>query len=185
MLHYQSFDPQTELNGTSTEMFLKSIMHDDIEHILKHHGLSQIDPEGWYPTQAVLDVFNEVAEEGVNASPTFVSCGMAAVESALAGMSPQMKSMSLQEFCANYSARWQTLHRNGDAGSVEFQLVEENHIVMTLRVPYPDDVMYGVFYAYARFFMPKGKHVTVAYDEKLPRREQGGETTVIHIRVKD
>ncbi len=185
MFHYQSFDPQTEINGRSAEGLVRSVMHDDIAHILQHHGLNQIDPEAWYPLQAVLDVLNAISGEGVNASPAFVSIGMAAAEASLAVMPSQTKSLSIVEFFSKYAARWPTLHRNGDVGSVEYQRVNENHVVLTLRVPYPDDVMYGTLYRYASFFKPKGKHITVAYDGKLPRREQGGEATVVHIRVTD
>lgn len=61
----------------------------------------------------------------------------------------------------------------------------DNHFIITAKVPYPDDLMYGLFYTYTRHFRPVGKGLTVHYDESAPHRDQGGESTVYHILIKN
>ena len=47
----------------------------------------------------------------------------------------------------------------------------------------PDDMSYGLLYAYARRFLPPGTQFTVYYDPDIPARDYGGdrEETIIHI----
>lgn len=183
MPRYQSFDPNAEIIGRTVSGFIKSIMHDEIDEILKRHGLDHIDPQAWYPVQQLLDIYNDIAV-GINVSPIFVSLGMAAAQIGLDGMSEEAKSLSLQAFFSNYDAVWQSRHRNGDVGHVKYEQINEDHIILTIKVPYPDDIFYGAFYTYARHFHPKNKNFSVAYDERIPTREHGGQETVIHIRLQ-
>ncbi len=184
MPRYQAFDPQVEMIGMTASGFIKSLMHDDITDILARHHLDNIDPQGWYPVQNLLDVMSEISE-GSNTTTIFVSIGMAAVEMGLEAMPAAMKSLSIQEFFSKYDAVWKSRHRNGDPGSAQYELVDENHIILRIKTPFPDDIFYGGMYAYARFFCPNGKTFSVAYDENIPRRDAGGDVTVIHIRLKN
>jgi hypothetical protein len=88
----------------------------------------------------------------------------------------------LNKFLPAYAQYYQQLHRNGDPGEIRVETPADNHVVLTLLdVPYPDDLMYGLFYSYARRFAHKGMHFTVKYDDELPHKDGGGEYTVIHI----
>lgn len=181
--YYQTFDPKAELNGTSAMMFSNSIMHDDLEDILKRRGLDSIDPNGWYPLQSLLDVFNDIAE-GRNASSTFVSIGMATAELSINQMlSADLKSLSLAEFWQSYPDVWLARHRKGDVGYVTCVVEDERNITLTFRAPYPDDMIYGLVYGYTRYFRPKGSHFSVAYDQDMPTREAGGYETILHIHI--
>ena len=181
---YQAFDPQSEMNGRTALGMVKSILHDDIAEILVRHHLNDIDPDAWYRVQDLLEVFNEVAQQrdGGNSSSIFVSIGMGAADIGFEGMPPQLKSMSLEEFLAAYPSRLSVIH-HGDVGYVKYEKLNENHFVMTMNVPYPDDMMYGVFYGYARHLKPKGQSPSVAYDNRQPRRDKGGEVTILHITL--
>ncbi len=181
---YQAFDPNTELVGRTALSMTSNIMQDEYIDILKRHGLEQIDPEAWYPVQSLLDVFNEIARGGFNASPIFVSIGMAAARLSLESMPPQLKALPWQTFFTSYDKVWQSRHRNGDVGRVTTEYVDDNHLVLRFRSPYPDDIFYGAFYAYTRHFKPAGKNFSVTYDDKLLPRDKGGNETVIHIQVE-
>jgi hypothetical protein len=74
-------------------------------------------------------------------------------------------------------------HRNGDAGTFVLKKISEQHYIVTVTCPYPDDIMYGVLYGYVRAFRPPGKGFTLRYDESAPRHDQGGKQTVIHIEI--
>lgn len=50
-----------------------------------------------------------------------------------------------------------------------------------LDIPYPDDVFYGMFFEFARHFLPDGTAYTVEYDGQLHRDLCGGDRTVLHI----
>jgi hypothetical protein len=47
----------------------------------------------------------------------------------------------------------------------------------------PDDLEYGILYGFAKRFLA-GTQFTVWYDEDLPRMDQGGDQTVIHVKWK-
>lgn len=183
MPRYLAFDPHAEMTGMTVLSFVRSIMHEDIAGILKRHHLDNIDPQGWYPVQPLLDVLSEISE-GANSSSIFVSIGVAAAQIVLEGMPPAMKTLSLPEFFSKYDAIWRSRYRNGDGGSIQCQQVDDNHLIVRVRTPYPDDIFYGAIYTYTRFFCPKGKTFSVAYDETAVPHDAGGEATIMHIRLQ-
>ncbi|MBC8172012.1 MAG: hypothetical protein H7X77_10080 [Anaerolineae bacterium] len=182
MPHYQSFDPKAEIIGQTALSLITNIMHDDIAGILKRHDLEQIDPAAWYPIQSVLDVLSEISE-GENASSAFVSIGMAAGKLGYDSLPDAVKQMSLGDFLVLYSKHYQSRMRNGDAGWIKVEQRNERHSVIQSCIPFPDDVFYGVFYAYARLYRPAGKGFTVKYDEQLVRHDDGGEFTTLHVLI--
>ena len=111
----------------------------------------------------------------------FVAVGMAAGELGTKNLPPDMEKMSLEEFLEAYARIWVLRHRNADANAIKPEKVSDRHIRVTSRIPYPDDLLYGILYAYPRHFLPEGSGFVVKYDENIPRRDHGGEETVIHI----
>jgi hypothetical protein len=182
---YQVFEPGIEVSGVSAQALTSSIIHKEIEAILIRHNLNNIDVEAWYPLQDVLDVFNELAAMS-NKSDYFVGIGMAVAQNTYNGLPDAMRKLSLIQFLNGYEQIYLTRQRcceNGDKGYLKPEQVDEHHIVVRMRVPYPDDLFYGIMYGLARSFRPAGKGFTVKYDPDLPRREQGATETVIHIRI--
>ncbi len=173
-------DPNLEISGHTTHALLESINRDNYLHILERHGLSDINEDSWYRLQDILNVLNNMNERG-GAMMDFVSIGLAAATNSI--LPSEIQNLPLNEFLPAYAQRYQQqLHRNGDPGEIRVETRADNHVVLTLLdVPYPDDLMYGLFYGYARRFVRPGMPFTVRYDEKLPRRELGGKFTVIHI----
>lgn len=171
-------DPQTELMGRTALSLIENIQHHNIAPILKQHGLDTIDPDRWYKMQDVLNVLSDISE-GTNAMSNFVSIGIAAAE--LSVLPPEMEKMSLAEILTAYGKIYKIRHRGGDAGEVNVEQVAPNHFKLTMQIPYPDDVFYGVMYGYTRRFRPPGAHFVVKYDENVKRRDDGGEETVVHI----
>jgi len=162
MAKYKAFDPKSEVIGQSMLGFIQCIRHEEIAPFLTVHGLDDIKPDRWYPLQKWLDVLSSLAADRPGqAMFDFVAAGMKVAE-----------LMMLGEI-------YQGAHR-GDVGETTLEVVSVNHIKVINRVPYPDDFMYGANYGAARRFI-KDKRFTVYYDEKEPRREQGGQRTVVHI----
>lgn len=170
-------DSNLEINGHSAHALLDSINSDNYIHILKAHGLVDIDQDAWYPLQDLLNVLNDMAKQST-VMMDFVSIGMAAGTNGV--LPSETQHLSLWEFFVAYGQNYQNLHRNGDAGSFQVEKTDQNHLALTLNVPYPDDLMYGLIYGYARRFA-NGHQFIVAYDEEIARKDQGGDYTVIHV----
>jgi hypothetical protein len=184
MPHYQAFDPRAEMTGLSVLSFTRSILHEDIAAILKRRHLDNIDSQAWYPVQSLLDVFSEISEVS-NTSSIFISIGVAAAQLGLEALPPAMKTLSLPEFFVQYEAVWASRHRNGDGGSVTCTQVDDHHLILTVKTPYPDDVFYGAIYAYTRYFCPQDKVFSLSYDKTVPTRDNGGDETLIHVQLQD
>lgn len=172
-------DPNLEIRGRTAYALLESINQENYRHILEQHGLSNINEDSWYRLQGILDILNDINQQG-GAMMNFVSIGMAAAAHSV--LPPEMQEMPLDKFLLAYAHHYpQHLHRNGDPGEIRVETRTKNHVVLTLDTPYPDDLMYGLFYGYARRFARPGMHFTVRYDDELPRKDLGGEYTIIHI----
>jgi hypothetical protein len=182
MPKYTSFDPNTELNGRTVSAFITNINHEDIASILSRHGLDAIDPNTWYPIQYVLNVLEDISEEA-NAMSNFVSIGVAATELALGVMPENLKTMSLDGFMQSYPQMYQSRLRGGDGGEVRIDKLDDLHYVIDTRFPFPDDVTYGVFFAYIRHYIGGKRHFALHYDDRTPRRDHGGERTIIHLNI--
>lgn len=176
-------DPGIELNGTTAYAFISSLLTEEFMPILVRHGLNRIDTEQWYPLSKVLDVL-KVIHTGDNASARLISIGIAAVDNL--DLSPEIKEMSPVQFMKLYEQVFPTRHRNGSPGKITVDVLDENTAIATLAedVAYPDDVMYGVFYAYARHLTKEGRHFTLEYlNDEGPTREFGGTETRIKLTV--
>lgn len=182
MPRYVAFDAETELNGNTALAFLKNIRSTDITNILKKHAMDNIDPAAWYPLQNVLNVMNDIYESS-DASTNFVSIGIAAAQLGIDSLPPQMASATLEQLLMAYPAVYQQRHQGGDAGELSVKKMNDDHYVITMRVPYPDDVFYGVMYGYVRHFRPQDRRFSLRYDPDVPRREDGGEHTIIHVHL--
>ncbi len=70
-------DPETELTGQTVLSLIKNINYQNIQAIIEKHGLTDIDPNAWYPLQDVLNVLREISD-ATNSTFNFVSIGMTA-----------------------------------------------------------------------------------------------------------
>jgi hypothetical protein len=114
-----------------------------------------------------------------------VSLGIASAQLSYKNLPPELQKLSLLEFLERYDELIRRGTRSADSGEVTIKTVNDHHFVVTYRVPYPDDVFYGFFYGLAKLFRPQDKGFTVNYDETMPRREEGGKATTIHIMIDE
>ncbi len=184
MSRFTAFDPGTEINGRTASALLVNINHSAIAGILKDQGFEDIQPDMWYPLQRVLDVLRAISE-GENASNNLIAIGVAAGKLGAENLPPQMRNLSLGEFLVEYGKIYLLRHRNGDVGYVRTEMVDDSHVILQTRMPYPDDIGYGIFYAYARHFCPPNKYFSIHYDSSTPRRDEGGMETIYHIYITD
>ena len=178
MTNYQCFDPNAEVIGQNVQAFIQNLQAADIKPALERHGLTQIDPTAWYPIQKWLDVLSDLSGES-GAMFNFVAIGAAIAQTAM--LPPEVEKLTFEQIIFGINDFYQMQHRNGNAGEIKVSKVAEKHLVLDVYVPYPDDLEYGTAFGFARRFLPEGANFNIAYDEDKPRREQGGESTIIHI----
>jgi len=178
---YVTFDPKAEVNGYSMLGFIQCLRKEEIRPYLMKHGLAEIDPAGWYPVQAWLDVMSDLAEDRPKqALFDFVAAGMKVAETTR--FPSEFNSLPLPKIFEIGNENYRAVqHRGGDAGEIILEIVRSTHLIQKLRTPYPDDVWYGLFHGICRRFLPPGIRFALHYDEDTLRRDQGGEWTLIHI----
>ncbi len=182
MISYPPFDPNAELNGSTTQSLIKNINYNGIENILIKHHLNAIDPTQWYHLQSVLDVLAEISDN-INGTENLVAIGMAAARIALANIPAALANLTLEQWLRTYCETiYPTRQRNGYCGEMSLRTESANHMILTMYSPYPDDLMYGLFYSYIKHFTPPGMRFVLRYDETSLRRGQGGPHTIYHIR---
>lgn len=183
MPHF-SCDPKLQLYGQSTRALIENMNYDVVRPHLAQHGLDDIDPDGWYAMQSILEVFNALLEQG-GAMADFVAIGMKAAE--LSPLPPELEQMTFAQFMQLYAERvYPARHQGGDPGTFAVEHTGPNALHVIIANVYPDDVMYGLVYGFAKRFMgQRGIPFIVEYKPDTPTREQGGEQTVIQVSWED
>jgi hypothetical protein len=177
---YQTLGPDAEVYGGAMLAFVESIRFENFKPILEKHGLQAIDPQKWYPQQLWLDVFNDIVQEDDSMS-NMVSIGMKIAETAVEGLT----GISFVDLMLGFGKNsYEANNRGADIGTIETRIIDDKHILMVDGTPYPDEFVYGAYYAMARRFLPAGSDFTVAYDTDEPTRNQGGAVTKVHIQWK-
>jgi hypothetical protein len=126
-----------------------------------------------------LDVFSDIASQP-GSSSNLVSIGMKIADTA--PVPPQIQELPFKEIMMGFNdGSYLANNRGSDIGGIEKQVVDDKHIIMIDKTPYPDDFVYGAYYAMARRFLPQRTQYTVKFDEHSPRRENGGDATRVHI----
>ena len=172
--------PGAEVLGQNISAFSDNLQGEYLEKIMRKHDLVDLDPEGWYPLQNLMDALNEIAENGNNMSSSFVAIGKRIGE--ILPMPPGMENATLVQVLEMWDDLYQYLHRNADVGEVRLEKVTDKHYKTIHSNLYPDDMSYGLLYAYGRRFLPRGTHFKVYYDSDEPARDHGGGSkyTIIH-----
>lgn len=178
MDQFTSFDPQTEVIGQLMIAFQESGDKSLIQKYLEKHGLADIRPDQWYPLQTWLNVLRDMDEAGDMLN--LVDIGMHLIQTAV--LPPGFLNLPLKDALLMMNEANRLNNRNGDLGEYKIEEVEDRHIVIRARIPYPDDWLYGMFYGGARRFLPSGALVDLTYDPVIPRRGAGGEVTIFHLR---
>lgn len=175
MAQFVAFAPHVETNGT-TIMSVVAGIGDVAWPILAAHGLEKLEPDGWYPQQAWLDAFKEIARHPTNMSD-LVSIGMQIPQNAIfpAGID------SIEAALESIDVAYHLNHRGGEIGHYKAVRVNDHQMDMVCENPYPCHFDYGIIYGMARRFCPTGMFAKVEHDDTAPCRQQGGEFCLYHV----
>ncbi len=176
MAQFLPFDPNVEVSGTVIQSIVKA-MGDRALLVLAAHGIAGIDPNSWYPQQAWLDSFRDLAQGDFSSTLDLVSIGMRIAEDTV--WSPDTKTVEEALFSINDA--YQMAHRNGKIGSYDVEMVGENEAKLVCRNPYPCDFDYGLIYSAARLFLPPRSGLSVIHDDHTYCRKRGDDFCTYYV----
>ncbi|MGF1506187.1 MAG: hypothetical protein GYB64_15130 [Chloroflexi bacterium] len=162
MKKYEATSPDVMVIGQAM-LSVVSGMLDEVEPILDRYGVSEIDPEVWYPQQLFLDMFKELEQATGGNVYNLVSIGMQILEKA--AMPPDIHDIpsGLNALHAYYHMN--VCNEDPERGwTVEERAEGVYDIVCTS--PFPFDFEYGILYAMVRRFAPPGVDWTVEITER-------------------
>ncbi len=176
---YKALGPDSEVIGGVMNGFIAAINSDNIRPHLEKLHMTDLDSGAWYPKQMHIDLFNSIAESNRSAMFDFVSIGMTIAEFA---WGPELDRESFEYILSLWPATFNHSNRGADRGYIRPTKIADRHYAIAHYTPDPDDLNYGVVYGTCKRFLPKDTQFVVFYDEDVPRREEGGDETIIHIQ---
>lgn len=187
MQRYRVFSPGAQVLGRVMQAAIKCQNSDHIEPYLRQNGLlgrqddlQPIMADRWYSQQDWLNVLNALMEESrTTAMFDLVSVGMTMAE--MLTDRADFGDLSLEEKLRVWCQLYQEQHRGDDIGEISIYKVEDRCITIDARIPYPDEIQYGVFHAIASHHFLKTARTIVRYDERVTRRDAGGDITRYHV----
>ncbi len=175
MAQFVAFAPGVEVNGT-TVMSISAGMGALAAPILAAHGLGQTQPHDWYPQQAWLDAFKEIAQSATKICD-LVSIGMRIPENAI--FPPDIDS--IESALMAIDVAYHMNHRGGEIGCYRATLAGDHQMDLVCQNPYPCDFDFGIISGMSRRFCPKGLHVRVYHDDEAPCRQRGADSCTYHV----
>ncbi len=173
-----SLGPDAQTVGRALIAFFNCINADQIRPILEKHGFAKLEPDEWYSANTFLQILDELSElPGV--TDNLVSIGMKISDSA--EYPPEAMHMPLRQILETANSGYEMNNRGKDIGWTRTEIIDDRHVKIHSRIPWPDDFMYGSIYGLARRFLPNDGHLTVRYEDLNNRRDNGGEETVYEV----
>lgn len=172
------YAPNAEIRGAAAIAIFNNFRRDSVIESLEVHGLTDLDPEQWYPVDRFIDVFKQWSGDA-DFSANLVSIGMAIIYHL--ELPTEIESLPDEEKLLHLGRLFEAQHRNGNVGQCSSDQIGPQHIRYSESSIWPDDMIYGYIYGSARRYLPRGVHFTVSYDETEPTQNLGGDRTVIHL----
>lgn len=172
MAQFRAFSGKVEVNGQTVLAVVKGMgaFAQTGTDILARHGIKSPNPVAWYPQQAWLDAFQEIAK---SIGPrTLTQIGMSIPSSAK--FPPGIDTV--EKALASLDVAYHMNHRGGEIGCLKFTKTGEKSGVMECRNPYPCDFDLGLIQAIVKRFAPSGSTPKVVHDASKPCRSKAGDS---------
>lgn len=172
MAQFRAFSGNVLVNGQTVLAVIKGMgaFSQTGSDILERHGIQKPDPAGWYPQQAWLDAFQEIAK---TIGPRTLNQIGASIP-ASAKFPPGIDSV--EKALESVDVAYHMNHRGGEIGHLTFKKTGQRQGVMECRNPYPCDFDAGLIYAMVRRFTPAGTTPKVTHDPSKPCRAKQGDS---------
>jgi hypothetical protein len=144
---------QVEVYGKSVQAIINAMEFLKLKarQVLSSHGISPLEPEKWYPINAVLDSFNDILKQvGPHTTRSIGRCIPQSAE-----FPPFINSF--ETALGGLDQAYRMNHRGkGDIGSYRYQHGMGNTATMVCDNPYPCEFDQGIIEALYDRFQPKG-----------------------------
>jgi len=193
MAQFIAYNKEAEVNGQTIMSLIKGMTGYEATalKILEKNGISSITENDWYPQQAWLNAFKEIAEK--IGAQTLMSIGTKIIESAQ--WPPQVKSV--EDALGSVDIAYHMNHRiNGKVlfdpksgvmlegiGHYYFEKVSANEFRLTCDNPYPCDFDKGIIKGVVNRFKSPLSKVEFMENSKVVCRKTGGNRCVHIIKV--
>ena len=176
-MHDFTCDPALEISGQTLMAYVDNVQVDIVQPIFIKHGMYPIDPSKWYPLQPLLDVLKEISASP-NANTNLIAIGVKIAEY---GIEPDdMNQANLSVVLEHWQDHMYANVRNGDAGTIVTEKVNDQFYKVAQKNVFPDALCYGLAYGFARSRLPLGTNFKVYYEEYTNRMDNGdNDETVI------
>ena len=177
MAQFQAYSPSVQVNGQTVLSVMTGMgaFAGTASDILARHGIKSPEAAGWYPQQAWLSAFQEIAK---SIGPrTLNQIGKSIPNSAK--FPPGIDNV--EKALASLDVAYHMNHRGGEIGRYGFTKTAERKGVMECRNPYPCDFDQGILEAIVRRFMPAGSVPTIRHDASKPCRAKQGDSCTYQI----
>jgi len=138
--------------------------------LLERHQITNLQPAEWYPQQAWLDAFREIAQK--IGAKTLQQIGRSIPKNAR--FPPGIDSV--EKALASLDAAYHMNHRGGEIGRYALTKSDSAKAMLVCRNPYPCEFDLGLIEAVANQFKPAGAMVRVEHDGSKPCRAKQGES---------
>jgi hypothetical protein len=171
MAEFKALAQGVEVNGQTvlTVVDGMNVMRTQAYEILKKHGINNPQPKSWYPQQAWLDAFKEIAQR-VGRSTLF-QIGTKIPDNAdfPSNIDTLDKALAAIDIAYHFN------HRGGEIGHYQYIKTGEYTAKMFCNNPYPCEFDRGIISAMAQRFKPADVAITIIHDETSPCRKKGAE----------
>ncbi len=178
MAYPYRYAPDGEVLGAGISAIFNHRRRNEVLDSLVYHGADYLDPETWYPVDKFINIFTEW-QTMPDTSTNIISVGMAMIYHL--EWPGDTDRLDLTGRLAALGDLHSMYHR-GDVGGYATRVESLNHIVYTENTIWPDDMIYGFIYGAAQHFLPDGTRFTLMYDPQAPRQDQGGHSTILHLK---
>jgi hypothetical protein len=177
MKKYVNASPAVEIVGYGIKAYELAYSKQDFDHILQAYGLTEVDPEQWYPQQLTLDI-QKAIKNSENGSEQLIDVGIAVIETALF---PPLET--LDDVFNGFSMQYGMNFRNHPPEEGIFvRKISDQHYQIINATPHSDEMIFGYVYALVKRFTPKSRHPRVSFDSSTPIDGDGD--TIINVELR-
>jgi hypothetical protein len=172
MAQFRSFSPGVLVNGQTVLSVVDGMgsFAQTAVAVLARHGIKQPTPAGWYPQQAWLDSFEEIAK---SIGPrTLNQIGQSIPKNARFPVGVN----SVEDSLASLDDAYHMNHRGGEIGHYVFKKTGAKSGQIECNNPYPCEFDLGIVQAIAKRFAAPGAQIEVVHDPAKPCRSRQGES---------
>lgn len=162
-VRFQPSSPAAKANGQVLMPYYGVLQGSKLEHLIATYSLDKLEPQTFYPQQAVCDMQRQMSAEMGLFSGELVSIGIKSIDTI--GFPPEAKTVS--DALNMLHQIYQMIHQNIPAEEGwAFEQIDENVMRIHFNSPYEQFAAYGYIYGIARRFAPGDKDFSVTMEEE-------------------